>query len=263
MTGPPEGCLAVRVQVMVRVRPPLPGELGAGARFTPCLGLGPPTPQGHTLYVSGAPGGPRSYTFDQVVPLQAGQEEVYGAVMPTAAASLLQGYNVTLLAFGQSRSGKSHTLVGREGAMEGLLPRLVRGLVAGGAELAMAMVGIHQEVATDLLDPSMSLVGVSGATGGVTVDGLSEVEVDGVEEVMSMVQEGLTRRAEGGMSHVVVRLVVRLGEREARMHMVEVAGSECLTTGTEAEEVAVGSSLFSLLAMAEGLSSSKGFVPYR
>ena len=41
-----------KVQVAVRVRPPLPRET-VGGKFTSCLGIGPTTEKGQTIFVSG------------------------------------------------------------------------------------------------------------------------------------------------------------------------------------------------------------------
>ena len=41
-----------KVQVAVRVRPPLPRET-VGGKFTSCLGIGPTTDKGQTILVSG------------------------------------------------------------------------------------------------------------------------------------------------------------------------------------------------------------------
>ena len=61
MTGPGEAKsseskdeeMRARIQVIVRVRPPLPAEVKSG-RFTSCLGLGPSTDAGQTLFMTGS-----------------------------------------------------------------------------------------------------------------------------------------------------------------------------------------------------------------
>ena len=86
MTGPGEAKsseskdeeMRARIQVIVRVRPPLPAEVKSG-RFTSCLGLGPSTEAGQTLFMTGAGALEKvtRYTFHKVFPLQTGQEEVF------------------------------------------------------------------------------------------------------------------------------------------------------------------------------------------
>ena len=115
------GEMKTRIQVMVRVRPPLTAELKIG-RFTSCLGLGPSNEAGQTLFLT-AEGKVTRYTFHRVFPLQTGQEEVFKDGVGEANVSLLmKGYNVTMLAFGQTGSGKTHTLFGGKAEMQGLLP---------------------------------------------------------------------------------------------------------------------------------------------
>ena len=248
---------------MVRVRPPLPAELKSG-RFTSCLGLGPSNEDGQTLFLTAGAGAERKvarYTFHRVFPLQTGQEEVFNkGVGETNIALLMKGYNVTLLAFGQTGSGKTHTLFGGKGEMQGLLPRAASALLDRGASLAMSVLDIHEEVAVDLLSPTLDYVVVRGGVGGILVDGLSERDVGDIEDIIELMDEALDRRKkEVGGSHLVVRLVVKFGDRESWLYIVEVAGSECL------EEVgeAVTSDLFALAAMVESLSSNRAFIPYR
>ena len=253
------GEMKTRIQVMVRVRPPLPAELKIG-RFTSCLGLGPSNEAGQTLFLT-AEGKVTRYTFHRVFPLQTGQEEVFNdGVGEANVALLMKGYNVTMLAFGQTGSGKTHTLFGGKAEMQGLLPRAACALLDRGASLAMSVLDIHEEVAIDLLSPTLDYVVVRGGVGGILVDGLSERDVGDNEDIIEFMDEALDRRKkEVGGSHLVVRLVVKFGDREAWLYIVEVAGSECL------EEVgeAVTSDLFALAAMVESLSSNRGFIPYR
>ena len=257
-----EGEMKTRIQVMVRVRPPLPAELKSG-RFTSCLGLGPSNEAGQTLFLTGAgsEGKVTRYTFHRVFPLQTGQEEVFKEGVGEAnIALLMKGYNVTVLAFGQTGSGKTHTLFGGKGEMQGLLPRAASALLSQGASIAMSILDIHEEVAIDLLTPTLDYVVVRGGVGGILVDGLSERDVGDIEDVIELMDEALDRRKkEVGGSHLVIRLIVKFGDREAWLYIVEVAGSECL------EEVgeAVTSDLFALAAMVESLSSNRGFIPYR
>ena len=270
MTGPGETKsseskddeMRARIQVIVRVRPPLPAEVKSG-RFTSCLGLGPSTEAGQTLFMTGAGALEKvtRYTFHKVFPLQTGQEEVFKDGFGEANITLLmKGYNVTVLAFGETGSGKTHTLFGGEGDMQGLLPRAASALLGRGASLAISVLDIHEEVTIDLLSANLDYVVVRGGVGGILVDGLSEADVEDVEDIIELMDEALDKRKkEVGSSHLVVRLVVKFGDREAWFHIVEVAGSEYLEDVGEA----VTSDLFALAAMVESLSSNRSFIPYR
>ena len=284
--------LKARVQVAVRIRPPLSREVGEGGRFTSCLGLGPTTDKGQTLFVSGVnspvllsgEGGGEArvsrYTFDRVFPLHTPQEEVFGLTMQDTLAAVLRGYNATVLAYGQTGSGKTHTMLGGGGReAEGLVPRTVRALLGDPlARVAVSVLQIYQEVVSDLLSPQSVALALRGGVGGggVTVEGLQERQVASEREAGQLLEEALTRRVVAGTrlntvssrSHLVIRLVVRKGQQEARLNMVDLAGSERLKDSeaegvTRQETAAINSSLFALVAVVESLSSGKAFVPYR
>ena len=281
--------VVTRVQVAVRVRPPLPREVDRGGRFTSCLGLGPTTDKGQTLFVSGAdspvvisgeggPGGRVSrYTFDRVFPLVTGQHEVYTQSMQGTVEAVLRGYNATVLAYGQTGSGKTHTMVGSGEEGEGLVPRVIRALLASPkVHLALSVLQIYQETVTDLLSPAMVPLAIRGGVGGVTVEGLTEWPVWSTEEGSRLLASALAKRAVGSTklnevssrSHLVIRLVVRMEEQEARLNMVDLAGSERLKDSeaegvTRQETAAINSSLFALVAVVESLSSGQVFIPYR
>ncbi|KAJ5546442.1 hypothetical protein N7494_004027 [Penicillium frequentans] len=116
------------VKVAVRVRPPLkptdPGYELIPQRFqrsmvhvTASTSLAVDVPQGRKLFV-----------FDRVFPETVDQDGIW-EYLSDSVSSFLQGYNVSILAYGQSGAGKSYTMgtsgpgeVGNENAM-GIIPR--------------------------------------------------------------------------------------------------------------------------------------------
>jgi hypothetical protein len=119
---------AVSVKVAVRVRPPLkPGEPGYDLipqRFrAPTCHVTSPS----SLAVDGS-GGRKVFVFDRVFGEDITQEGVYEYVVESVN-SFVQGYNVSILAYGQSGAGKSYTM-GTTGPQEqadadimGIIPR--------------------------------------------------------------------------------------------------------------------------------------------
>lgn len=104
-----DGRSAVSVKVAVRVRPPLkPGEPGfelIPQRFrAPTCHVTSPS----SLAVDGS-GGRKVFIFDRVFGEDISQEGVYEYVVDSVN-SFVQGYNVSILAYGQSGAGKSYTM---------------------------------------------------------------------------------------------------------------------------------------------------------
>jgi hypothetical protein len=97
------------VKVAVRVRPPLkPGDPGfelIPQRFrAPTCHVTSPS----SLSVDGS-GGTKMFVFDRVFGEDIDQEGVYEYVIDSVN-SFVQGYNVSILAYGQSGAGKSYTM---------------------------------------------------------------------------------------------------------------------------------------------------------
>ena len=62
----------------------------------------------------------RLYKFDQVLPSNAGQQEVFERLhIPGLITKVIEGYNATIFAYGQTSSGKTYTMEGYEYVSKG------------------------------------------------------------------------------------------------------------------------------------------------
>ena len=278
-----------KIRVAVRTRPPLPREIGSEGKFLSCVGIGPTTDKGQTIFIntseqpvllsqSQASGATVSrYTFDKIFPVKASQEEVYTYTMEPLVKQVVEGYNATVLAYGQTGSGKTHTILGEAGEREGLAGRTVRALLQNVKTIKLSVLQIYQEAVFDLLssnaDESLSL---RQTHSGVAVENLKSVEINSVQKAGKCLESALSRRAVGGTlmnevssrSHMIISISVRTEAGTAKLNLVDLAGSERLTEsqaeGQRLQETcAINSSLFALMAVVESLSSSKPFIPYR
>lgn len=204
-----------------------------------------------------------------------------------------EGLNATVLAYGQTSSGKTHTM---RGSVEdpGVMPRaavdlfqLVQGKVDAEPFACSVMVSymeIYNEEIRDLLAETQTSLAIgSGADGGVVVQGLSERAVESVEEVMALLDKGDAVRRVGetrmntrsSRSHAIFRLALGMeGGCRRELTLVDLAGSERLgKTGAEGqrqkEGAAINKSLLVLGTVISKLSISalggaRGtHVPYR
>jgi len=82
----------------------------------------------------------KSFTFDHVYDEYSTQEEVYAQFVAPFTAKFLAGHNVTLFAYGQTGTGKTHTVIGGEAAEDrGVVPRFVEAVFGeAAAEAARA-----------------------------------------------------------------------------------------------------------------------------
>lgn len=69
----------------------------------------------------------KSFVFDSCLDERASQEQIYALVAKEIVQDALDGYNGTVLAYGQTSTGKTHTMLGKDdqldGDQRGIIPR--------------------------------------------------------------------------------------------------------------------------------------------
>ncbi|CAG9575219.1 putative kinesin [Leishmania major strain Friedlin] len=235
-------------KVAVRVRPPLHRELHGYRPFVDVVQIVPEHPNSITLCDAldtedgrGAVYSRQSYTFDRVYAADATQEDVYELSARPAVLSVLEGYNATLMAYGQTGTGKTYTMEGFTNEEErGIVPRAVEDVFACIQErrrtsedtkflVRASYMQIYNEVISDLLEPpatafvassSSSSGGASRSSSlavrhtpqrGVYVDGLSEWIVRTPEDVYGLIAKGTALRATSA---------TKLSELSSRSHAI-------------------------------------------
>ncbi|KAF4523386.1 hypothetical protein B566_EDAN013468, partial [Ephemera danica] len=95
--------MEVNVSVAVRVRPPSPST---DRSREPNVVVPGPYPNVITVNNLG------SFQFDHVMPMECNQSQFFGSTVNPLITYLLEGYDVTTIAYGQAGSGKSYTVLG-------------------------------------------------------------------------------------------------------------------------------------------------------
>ena len=166
----------------------------------------------------------REFSFDDVFGPSSTQERVYDAAVRPMVRDVLEGMNCTVFAYGQTGTGKTHTMSGARDAEcdvlsqdAGVIPRAMSQLFEHleSKELEHSVkvtyLELYNEEITDLLGPpaeeaSSAASSASSAAGkvkhalmedgkgGVAVKGLEEVYVGSTEEVFAVLNRGNARR---------------------------------------------------------------------
>ncbi|WAQ94344.1 KINH-like protein [Mya arenaria] len=252
------------IKVVCRVRPLNSSEEKAGSKFVlkfpsdetiSCGGLG-----------SESRGPAKVFAFDRVLKPNVSQEYVYTVAAKPIVADVLSGYNGTIFAYGQTSSGKTHTMEGVMGNddLQGIIPRIV------------SYFEIYMDKIRDLLDVTKTNLSVHEDKNKVTfVKGATERFVSSPEEVMETIDEGKSNRHHSSRSHSVFLINVKQENTatqkklSGKLYLVDLAGSEKVSkTGAEGavldEAKNINKSLSALgnviSALAEG---NKSHVPYR
>jgi kinesin family protein 3/17 len=262
--APPPSSEGDNIRVVVRVRPPLDRELAAAAPpYAPAVAVDA-SRRGLLLSENlraAAAGGVEDgalydshrFAFDRVFAPEESQAEVYAGAAAAAVAGVLAGVNASIIAYGQTGAGKTHTMAGTgAGEGRGVIPRAVEdvftAIAAASGERARFLVRasylqIYNEAVSDLLKPPPpGRAGAGAAAGlairedrrrGVYVEGLSEWVVRCPADVAALMCTGGAARATGA---------TRLNELSSRSHAIFTLTVEksVLERDSEGEEGAVG-----------------------
>ena len=193
------------------------------------------TPSGGGSLVCGADGKSATFdadgdatmalAFDGVLPSSSSQNQVYTAAGATAVASVLDGVNATVIAYGATGSGKTYSLfgpAGQEAAGQaergrgllqcpsselGVIPRTFDDLFSRSqiemrrvqTDVEVSFIQMYNERCTDLVTGLQLKVrhqpAADGKGSGDFTTNATFVPVAGTEDVMALLHEGLLRRA--------------------------------------------------------------------
>uniref|UniRef100_A0AAR2LBP7 Kinesin-like protein n=1 Tax=Pygocentrus nattereri TaxID=42514 RepID=A0AAR2LBP7_PYGNA len=270
------------IKVMCRFRPLNNSEVERGDKYIPKF-------QGEdTVVIAGKP-----YMFDRVLQSVTTQEQVYNACAQKIVKDVLDGYNGTIFAYGQTSSGKTHTMEGNlhDTDAMGIIPRIVQDIfnyiysMDENLEfhIKVSYFEIYLDKIRDLLDVSKTNLSVHEDKNRVPyVKGCTERFVCSPEEVMDTIDEGKSNRhvavtnmnEHSSRSHSIFLINVKQENTQTeqklsgKLYLVDLAGSEKVSkTGAEGavldEAKNINKSLSSLGNVISALAEGSTYVPYR
>ncbi|XP_015240232.1 PREDICTED: kinesin heavy chain isoform 5C-like [Cyprinodon variegatus] len=276
-------CGVCGVKVMCRFRPLSDSERSRGDKFIPKFN------GEDTVVLAGKP-----YVFDRVFPPSTEQIQVYDTCAKQIVKDVLGGYNGTIFAYGQTSSGKTHTMEGNlhDPHMMGIIPRISRDIFDHiysmdenlEFHIKVSYFEIYLDKIRDLLDVSKTNLAVHEDKNRVPyVKGCTERFVSSPEEVMDVIDEGKANRhvavtnmnEHSSRSHSIFQINIKQENVETEMklsgklYLVDLAGSEKVSkTGAEGsvldEAKNINKSLSALGNVIAALSEgTKTHVPYR
>lgn len=233
------------LQVVVRLRP-----LAGVAAETGYAWSIERRPDGQQLVChQGRPETKGSFTFDYCFDDRTSNRELFDATAKKLVQSAVDGSNASILAYGQTSSGKTHSILGTP-YEPGILPLAVEeifgfqedGLRAVGKQASVSYYEIFNEKVTDLLatNPVSTSLPVKESAGqGFFVQGLREAPVYSNEDVLCLVARGEERRRYArtrwndysSRSHVIFTLsfaargAIEVSAR-SKLDIVDLAGCE-------------------------------------
>ncbi|XP_076299606.1 uncharacterized protein LOC143218358 [Lasioglossum baleicum] len=212
-----------------------------------------------------------NYSFFRVFEESATQEDVFENVARPVMDSALDGYNGTVFAYGQTASGKTHSIIGNQRTIDGrgIIPRSLQylfNLIEMRPEnlytVEVAFLEIYNENGYDLLDRRQREYAVTrledlprvtiqeDENGQLHLKNLSFHGVRSLEDAFELLLVGDSNRVttetpmnpQSSRSHCIFTIVISMKEfgadhyKRAKVHLVDLAGSErvykCSISGT-------------------------------
>ncbi|URD98473.1 KISc [Musa troglodytarum] len=253
---------------------------------------------GNSIYL---PSQSTKFEFDRIFGEDRKTVDVYEVRTKEIVASAVTGFNGTVFAYGQTNSGKTHTMRGSV-AEPGIIPLAVHDLFLSIQEdmdreflVRMSYMEIYNEEINDLLAPEHRKLQIhESLERGIYVAGLREEIVTCAEQVLDLMEFGESHRHIGetnmnlhsSRSHTIFRMIVESRERiedgnmvdscdavrVSVLNLVDLAGSErAAKTGAEGMRLKEGSHINKSLMtlgtvikkLSEGAEGQGIHVPYR
>ncbi|NXX11960.1 KIF3B protein, partial [Podargus strigoides] len=240
---------------------------------------------------------PKTFTFDAVYDWNSKQVELYDETFRPLVDSVLQGFNGTIFAYGQTGTGKTYTMEGVRGDPEkrGVIPNSFDHIFTHISRsqnqqylVRASYLEIYQEEIRDLLskDQSKRLELKERPDTGVYVKDLSSFVTKSVKEIEQVMNVGNQNRSVGATnmnehssrSHAIFVITIECSElgldgenhiRVGKLNLVDLAGSERQAkTGAQGERLKEATKInLSLSALGNVISAlvdgKSTHIPYR
>jgi hypothetical protein len=206
-----------------------------------------------------------SFNFDNVFSSYTTQEQVFESTLKPVINDVLQGFESTVFAYGQTGTGKTHTMEGNLSNPDqyGVIPRAAESIfeVLNRPEyishsIVVSYLEIYNEELCDLLSDeahippkgsprkSINKLEIFSGKDGVVCRGLTERTVESAADVLAVMNKAQQHRKIGetkmnkqsSRSHCVFTMRLRAKKRlgdgnifdtRGKLHLVDLAGSEC------------------------------------
>ncbi|KAL8238469.1 hypothetical protein R6Q59_015036 [Mikania micrantha] len=221
-----------RVRVAVRLRPQNAEEIVADADFADCVEL---QPEFKRLKLRKNNWDSDTYEFDEVLTESASQKRVYEVVAKPVVESVLDGYNGTVMAYGQTGTGKTFTL-GRLGdedtSARGIMVRAMEDILANisrdSDSVTISYLQLYMETIQDLLNPTNDNISIveDPKSGDVSVPAATLVDIRTYHDFMELLRLGEAHR---------VAANTKLNTESSRSHAILMVHIKRSVTDTESE----------------------------
>lgn len=218
-----DSAVSGRVRVAVRLRPRNAEELVADTDFADCVEL---QPELKRLKLRKNNWDCETYQFDEILTDFSSQKRAYEVVAKPVLESVLEGYNGTVMAYGQTGTGKTFTLgrLGEEDTSDrGIMVRAMEDILADISpehdSVTVSYLQLYMETLQDLLAPEKDNIPIveDPKSGDVSVPGATVVQIRDHKSFVKLLQAGEANRfaantrlnTESSRSHAILMVNVK------------------------------------------------------
>lgn len=280
------------IRVIIRCRPMSKNEIRDGRECVVHMNAD----KGEVLVQKSDDGIPKVFTFDCVYDWNSEQDNVFVESAYPIIENVLEGYNGTIFAYGQTGTGKTFTISGvpKDLKLKGIMPRtfetIFKSIECNTKKqylVRASYLEIYNEEIRDLLSKNgTSKLDLKEKEGTVYVKDLSTFVVKSPENMMEIFNEGQLNRHVGATdmnehssrSHSLFTITIESSEiggdgkahiKVGKLNIVDLAGSERQSktgaTGDRLKEATkINLSLSTLCHVISSLTDQKcTYIPYR
>ncbi|XP_066249528.1 uncharacterized protein [Euwallacea similis] len=228
------------------------------------------------------------YSFDHIFDDTASNQDVYDSIVHPLVLSCLEGINCTIFAYGQTSSGKTHTVMGEKGTpgiLKYMVDNIFKYIESDDSKqflLRCSFLEIYNEKINDLLDTDAIDLKIREHNSSVYVI-VNEQVISKREELFFLMRKGMKTRKTGctdmnersSRSHTIFRLIIQAQNQgsggqytESILSLVDLAGSERvgqmkMDRDRQMEGVCINKSLTTLGLVIRKLSDNEQYINYR
>jgi kinesin family member 5 len=244
----------------------------------------------------------KQFTYDYIFDQFSIQKNVYLKVGKPVVDSVLEGYNSTILAYGQTGTGKTHTMIGGPGELKGIIPRCMKQIFSSikkstshNFDVKVGFLQLYMEVLHDLIRPDINNpIRIREDTDeGIYLSGLTWINVASVSDCMNLLATGDRNRnvastsmnSSSSRSHAVYMVKIEKRAKhnqedfelekkdesmtKSTLYLVDLAGSERVSktkvSGSRLDEAKnINLALLALGNCIQALTEGKSrYIPFR
>lgn len=227
----------------------------------------------------------KTFKVDQVYGNQASQQLIFKNIGNPLLQDFLNGLNVSILAYGQTGTGKTYTMYGHE-SNDGLVPLILHDLFDQLLDeflVKCSFIEIYKEKLVDLLNDEGLKLSILSSNSKIKINNLKQVNLTNVHQSLKLLKNCLNKRQvaatnlndNSSRSHTIftIYLYKKVNPTQfthAKFNLVDLAGSENINkSGAKFERAKeaglINKSLLTLGKIINLLSENKdlNFIPYR